>query len=447
MTKFIVNKMPQNWQILQQYNGVANVCISGEAYSDIKDLTVCIRVCNENTYQDVILPIYIKPVNNLWSAEFTLPVGGPYTITAYLRIGERDFLYPHRALHLGVGDNYIIAGQSNASGNSKDILEDKCSENVHLFRLSGNWDIATHPLHDATDAVFPDIFNEFGYHSPWLSFAKIINEHTGYPIGLIPTAVGGTPLSFWNRREDGHLFDSMLKMVKLSGSGVKGILWYQGCNDAADENSAQKYLEGFEELCKDFEKSFYDGIPIITVQINKQTYRLQEHLKPWGILREAQRQAAKKISNVYIVPTIDLPLCDTIHNCASSNLAVAQRTASVALKYIYGRTVIGDFPDINKTVKISENKVRLYFDNVIDSLSTDYLDIDNTVLRFNDEDGTNNIKDIIFNRDNTVDILLERNIVGKAKIGCENLSYSGGVLYDVLTRYPMLAFDNVEIEL
>lgn len=147
------------------------------------------------------------------------------------------------------------------------------------------------------------------------------------------------------------------------------------------------------------------------------------------------------------MPTIDLPLCDTIHNCASSNLTVAQRTASVALKYIYDKMVMGDFSDINKSVKISENKVRLYFDNIINSLSTDYLDVDNTVLQFEDEDGINNIKDIVFNRNNTVDILLERNIMEKSKIGCENLSYSGGVLYDILTRYPILAFDNIETEL
>lgn len=107
------------------------------------------------------------------------------------------------------------------------------------------------------------------------------------------------------------------------------------------------------------------------------------------------------------MPTIDLPLCDTIHNCASSNFVVAQHTASVALKYIYGRSVIGDFPDINKAVKITENSVRLYFDNVIDSLSADYIDVENTVLQVEDEAGINNIKDIVINRNNSVDIYLK----------------------------------------
>lgn len=445
MNELIINKSPQNWQILQQHDGFAKVSLSGETYCNEKDSRVCIRVCNEKTYQDVIVPLYIKPVDNKWSAEFSLHAGGLYTITVFLRIGERELLCAHRILHIGVGDNYIIAGQSNASGNSKDAIADELNENIHLFRLSGKWDIATHPLHDATDAVFPDIYKEFGYHSPWLAFAKILNESTGYPIGLIPTAVGGTPLSFWNRKEDGHLFESMLKMVELSGVEVKGVLWYQGCNDAGTDG-ASTYLERFTNVCKDFEKSFYEGIPIITVQINKQTYRLEERLKPWSVIREAQRQAAKSIENVYVVPTMDLPLCDTIHNCSASSLVVAQRASNVALKYIYGRSNIGDFPNINRANKLTEDTVRLYFDNVIDSLSTDYLDVEDLVLQIEDEKEINKIKDIAFNQDNTVDISLEREIVGKSKIGCDNLSYAGGVLYDVLTRYPMIAFDNVKIE-
>lgn len=238
----------------------------------------------------------------------------------------------------------------------------------------------------------------------------------------------------------------MLKMVELSGSGAKGVLWYQGCNDAGEDNSAYSYFDRFNLVCEDFRNSFYKDIPIITVQINKQTYKLSEHLKLWGILRESQRQAAKKIKNVYIVPTIDLPLCDTIHNCSASNLVVAQRTSSVALKYIYGKSVIGDFPDISTAIKISEDKIKLYFDNVIDSLSTDYLDVENVVLQVKDEKGINKIKDITFNQNNTVDISLEREIVEKSKIGCNNLSYAGGVLYDILTRYPMLAFDDIKVE-
>lgn len=446
MTKLIISQSPQNWQNIQQKDGFAKITLLGEAFCEEKDFKVCVRVLSEKTNQDVIVPVFVKPLENKWSTEVSVPCGGPYTLTVFLRAGEREFFEVKRILHLGVGDNYIIAGQSNASGNSKDTIADEYNENVHLFRLSGKWDIASHPLHDPTDAVFPEIYKEYGFHSPWLSFAKILSENLGYPIGLIPTAVGGTPLSFWNREEDGHLFESMLKMVELSGNGVKGVLWYQGCNDAAEESSSYTYFDRFKKVCEDFRNSFYEEIPIITVQINKQTYRFKEHLKLWGIVREAQRQAAKKIKNVYIVPTIDLPLCDTIHNCSASNLVVAQRTSSVALKYIYKKSVIGDFPDISSVVKISSDKLRLSFNNVIDSLSTDYLDVENLILQIEDEKGINKIKDITFNMNNTVDILLERDIAGETKVGCSNLSYSGGVLYDILTRYPMLAFDDIKVE-
>lgn len=83
MNELIVNSSPQNWQILQQHDGFANLSFSGEVYCKEKDKRVCIRVCSEKTYQDVITPLYIKPSDDKWSVEFSLPIGGPYTITVF----------------------------------------------------------------------------------------------------------------------------------------------------------------------------------------------------------------------------------------------------------------------------------------------------------------------------------------------------------------------------
>ncbi|MEZ4628259.1 MAG: sialate O-acetylesterase [Eubacteriales bacterium] len=55
--------------------------------------------------------------------------------------------------HVGVGDVFVIAGQSNAAGRAKDPIEDAPEIGVSLLRDSGKWDLAAHPLGETTGSV------------------------------------------------------------------------------------------------------------------------------------------------------------------------------------------------------------------------------------------------------------------------------------------------------
>ncbi len=445
-----ITQGPQNWQIIQQENGYADIHLEGNVClreTDRRDnLRVVIHIYHEELRHDVINPVYIYPENNLWSADIRVPAGGNYTISSSLRWGERDSCRGDEIYHIGVGDVYIIAGQSNAWGTSKDNIEDPMNANVHMFRISGNWDIATHPLHDSTNAAINrDMYFDRAYHSPWLAFGRKIYEQTRVPIGLIPTAIGGTPLDYWNMSGDGRLMRNCLEMVRLSGSQVRGVLWYQGCNDA-DEANADTYLERFENVCGQFKLFFGEKIVFLTVQLNKQTYRPYERGRYFATVREAQRQAAKRINNVYVVPSLDLPVCDTIHNNAHSNLVIAQRVAGVALKYVYGKEVVCDFPDICKAEKIGKDTVRVYFDNVLDALTTDYAEVNESVFAVEDENGVSEIIEMKYRGDNTLDLVFDRAIGKNARIGCTRISALGTLPYDVATRLPILAFCDIKVD-
>ena len=235
----IIEQGPQNWQILQQKNGFAQAQLSGSVLVESWDLAcedavVILRVLDENTNARVTAPVLVKPIDGKWSATLEIPAGGPYRIESYFRYNQFGEKRGDRRFHIGVGDVYVIAGQSNAAGNGKDAVDDPISMDVHMFRMSGTWDIASHPIHDGTDAQFPlsQDRTQAG-HSPWLTFGKTLAKNLGYPIGLIPTAVGGVPLSMWDRAVDGCLFDNMLEIVRQAGGEVKGILWYQGCSDTS----------------------------------------------------------------------------------------------------------------------------------------------------------------------------------------------------------------------
>ncbi len=452
----IIEKGPENWQILQQENGYANVTLSGrvEVEDDVlafDDKVVIVRAVDENTNSRITEPQLCKIKNKKWEITFKIPAGGLYRIETYLRYNKICEKRGDRIFHIGVGDIYVITGQSNAVGVGKDTVNDPINEQVHMFRLSGEWDIATHPLHDSSNTKFPlnQEKSQTG-HSPWLNFAKILNKHLGYPIGLIPATKGGIPLSCWDRKDDGEFFDNMLEILKQSANKVKGVIWYQGCNDCNDEELRNTYYKRFKRVCEDFERSLHKNIPILTVQLNKttctKTADIIEIGKNFADIRESQRKAMHEIDNVYMVPTIDLPVCDGIHNSAMSNMVVGERVANLALKYIYGKDIICKSPDIEKAKVVDKTKVILYFKNVYDRIFSDNNRTDALMFSVTDEKGRIEPIDYVCEGDNTVLLIFEREITGKATVSCDKYNETGLMPYDLFSYLPVIPFNNIAVE-
>jgi hypothetical protein len=205
--------------------------------------------------------------------------------------------------HIGAGDVYVIAGQSNAAGFGKDIVYDPAEPGVHLLRNSGLWDLATHPFNDNTHTSHhanDETANPA--HSPYLAFARRLKKVLGYPIGLIQASQGGSPLSLWDPLEDGTLYRNMLNSISVAGGGspvgaVKGILWYQGCSDA-DGELAATYLERFTRMAARLRADLRDpDLPLLTVQLNR-VINAQTPDEGWSLVREAQRRAARNSVSV-----------------------------------------------------------------------------------------------------------------------------------------------------
>lgn len=449
----IIEKGPQNWQVLQQKDGYAYLELSGrieaeDEICDAADTLVAIRVTDENTAARVIAPVYATLVNRKWQARIQIPVGGPYRIESYLRYRVNCELRGDRIFHIGVGDVYLIAGQSNAVGVGKDCVNDPISTDVHMFRLNGIWDIASHPLHDSTNTLFP-LSRERAQtgHSPWLNFGKILSRHLGYPIGLIPGTKGGIPLSCWDRQEDGSFFDNAVKIVEASGSSIRGILWYHGCNDVYDETLRDTYFTRFQRICEDFRRTFGERIPILTVQLNKTVCTKNSDLWQAGygfsVIREAQRRAMHEIPDLYMVPSIDLMVCDGIHNSAMSNMVIGERVANTALKYLYGRQVICDAPDIQKAVREEERSVRLYFNHVYDMIFADLNRTDKLMFSLTDVEGRITPCDYSCPGDNSLILVFERPILSGAVINCDVYNDTGLMPYDLYSFLPVIPFNGV----
>ena len=239
----VLTQGPMDWQIVQQdEHGHGRLEIGGRWAIDVPG-RVEVRLVREDTSAPVSASLDWQGAetrdDGTWSATLeSIPAGGLYRLeTRVSAVDAPAYEWSCRGdmrHFLGVGDLWVIAGQSNSAGYGRDAVEDPPELGVHVFRNSGKWSVAAHPLNESTDTAHP--VNREGAnpgHSPYLAFAKAVRRETGVPIGLVQTALGGSPLSQWNPTEPGDsvLFDNMIHCVGLVGGGVRGILWYQGESD------------------------------------------------------------------------------------------------------------------------------------------------------------------------------------------------------------------------
>jgi len=146
-------------------------------------------------------------------------------------------------------DLYLLVGQSNMAGRGK-VDEESKQVNPRVFMLNkdGQWVPATDPMHfDKPSAGV----------GPGLVFGKAMAEAApDARIGLIPCAVGGTPLKLWSPgvqdpNTKAFPYDDTLRRVQLAlkDGSLKGIIWHQGESDRpATDFSRKQYAEKFTDF-------------------------------------------------------------------------------------------------------------------------------------------------------------------------------------------------------
>lgn len=366
----------QNWQIYQQKNGFAHISLKGTIYGADKKMipSVYVRIVLEDTGETVShwQPAQLKSDGNWEICLSQIPMGGLYRIeTCMKETPETPYEWAFRGdmrHHIGVGELFVIAGQSNASGYGKDTITDPPELGIHMLCNSDRWELATHPLNDSTDSCRPaNIEDANSGHSPYLSFARMVKKFRNCPIGLIPCALGGTYLSDWDPN-GGPLYANMVERVRLSGGNIRAVLWYQGCADARVELS-KTYAERFLKMVRNFRKTFGKEIPFFTCQLNRvvgEASYLDD--ESWTEIREAQRKSAAEAPEIYLVPTLDGTLSDSIHNSAAFNLVIGERLARQVLSAIWKYPIPSQAPDLIRATLNQNNQLELTFSPVYDYL-------------------------------------------------------------------------------
>ena len=143
----------------------------------------------------------------------------------------------------------------------------------------------------------------------------------------------------------------------------KGVIWYQGESNA---DRAYQYRSLFSTMIKDWRNNWQEGdFPFLFVQLaNYMAVKPQPADDAWAELREAQTMALS-LPNTGMAVIIDIGDADDIH--PRNKQDVGYRLALNARKLAYGEDIPYSGP-MYHSMKIEDNKIRIYFTNVYDGL-------------------------------------------------------------------------------
>ncbi len=453
-----IDSGPMDWQIFQQdRNGEATIRLKGRWRTNLvqKRVVVFARLVREEGYEAVSAGLDWRRARTTqdgrrgtWSVTLKhVPRGGLYRLETTAQRNDEPIEWGLRGdmrHHLGVGDVWVITGQSNAAGYGKVPVEDAPELGIHMFHADGAWKLATHPLGDSTGSRYtPNREGGNASHSPWLAFARRVKHACGCPVGLIPASRGGSAMAEWDRKSEGELFTNMLAYIRDCGSRVRGALWYQGESDTAPENRAL-YKKRFRRFVADLRREMKDPrLPVITVQLNRYVgpdVATGRH-RDWEAMREIQRQLSHEVDGVHVFSVCDSGLADLIHNDSRGNMLIGERAARTALGAVYGHDIKWRHPECTQAVRKGKQTLELTFANVTGRLHFESHILEEFPFAVRDGEGDVPVAGYMLPSANRFRIELVRPLVGDATVtGIPSANPPPVIPSDVPGHRPILGF-------
>lgn len=317
-----------------------------------------------------------------WKVQIKTPsAGGPYTLT----IAGSDTIILENVM---IGEVWLCSGQSNmemsaawginnaqqeiAAANHPDIRlfqVEKRAATSRQIDLAGSWTVCT-----------PESMRNFsaaGYF-----FGRKLQQDLNVPIGLINSSWGGTAAEAWINPElvseskelsyaatkisdkapwcpgkPGTTYNSMI--APIINFNIAGVIWYQG---EANTANPEFYKDIFTTLIKDWREEWNKDLPFYYVQIAP--YKYGDNMNG-ALVREAQLKCMT-IPNTGMVVISDIGNLDDIH--PKDKQDVGLRLANWALAKTYYLTGISFSGPVYREMKVTDNKITLFFDHADNGL-------------------------------------------------------------------------------
>jgi len=238
-------------------------------------------------------------------------------------------LPPKEQFHL-----FLLVGQSNMAGRGVVTPADKVPQaRVVMLNQAGKWVPAVDPMHfDKPAAVGVGLGRTFGM--------AVAEASPGVTIGLIPCAVGGSPIGVWEagayyEPTKSHPWDDAIRRAKLAmrAGTLKGILWHQGESDSS-AGLAPQYEAKLHDLIARFRAELQaPAVPFIAGQLGVFAD------SPWNEFKVqvdgVHRGLPRRVAQTAFVSSEGLNhKGDKVHFDAESYRELGRRFAAVYLKLV-----------------------------------------------------------------------------------------------------------------
>lgn len=244
-------------------------------------------------------------------------------------LAQPGALPPKEKFHL-----FLLVGQSNMAGRGAVTAADRePNPRVLMLNQAGEWVPAVDPLHfDKPAAVGVGLGRTFAL--------EVAQATPGVTIGLIPCAVGGSPIDAWRPGEfypptKSHPWDDALRRAKLAlqAGTLKGILWHQGESDAKPD-LAPVYERKLHDLIARFRRELgAPDVPFIAGQLG--VFPDAPWDQPRQRVDQAHRELPRQVPHTAFVGAGGLKhKGDKTHFDADSYREFGRRYAAAYLKLI-----------------------------------------------------------------------------------------------------------------
>lgn len=226
---------------------------------------------------------------------------------------------------------FLLAGQSNMAGRGRVADDDRVEHpRVRMFDREGRWVPAVDPMHFDKPIAGVGPGRSFGL--------AIAGADAAIPIGLVPTAVGGSPITAWEPgvlypETGAHPWDDAMRRAKaaMASGELKAILWHQGESDA-NPQAAPLYEQRLRSLIARFRSELGNpSLPFIIGQLGRFEGRSWD--ASYIEVDAAHRRVAADVPNVAFVSSEGLgDNGDNLHFSADAARELGRRYAEAYLK-------------------------------------------------------------------------------------------------------------------
>lgn len=222
-----------------------------------------------------------------WATLIASPAGGTFDATVTLQGPGQGALAIRFANNpavtatlasIGVGDVYMVAGQSNHVGHATAYIP-AVAPAAHPgwvtteYDKAGRWRVNSETLAQPFDSIVSGDTTTYPAHATtgegsYFGVLATKLMELGVPVAFVPCALGSTAISAWAvSTSASQLYGAMLARANTIG-GHKAVLWWQGEQDANLATSQAAYESALNAIVNDWCGTRFPGKKWVLMNIN-----------------------------------------------------------------------------------------------------------------------------------------------------------------------------------